>query len=194
MRQNQRITILDAALSVLADDSHPSLTFENVASRAGMTKQSVLYHFPSRDELMRGVIDHAAGALEQSMINYLGKQRDEASAAERIGAYVALAVSDEKGRSSFATWSEAAMRVDMRDAWAARLAPWLSLEDVASSEERARLEVARLAADGFWTAASSGILPPLARDRTAILELINTLCAVPSRMTSLGKETKEVSV
>lgn len=49
--------ILDAGAAVLAEDPHASLA--QVATRAGLTRQTLYAHFPSRDALIEALVDRS---------------------------------------------------------------------------------------------------------------------------------------
>lgn len=54
--ERSRAAILDAAVQVLNTD--PEAGVETVAAAAGVTRQTVYAHFPSREQLLAGVLDH----------------------------------------------------------------------------------------------------------------------------------------
>jgi hypothetical protein len=59
------------------------------------------------------------------------------------------------------------------------MAPWFELPDDLPVATRARLTVARLAADGLWGAVVTGVFPPAPRDQQAVLALIDNLTGTP---------------
>ena len=58
-----RSAILAAAITVLSEDSDTSV--EGIASAAGVTRQTVYAHFPSRDALLRAVADQLTAEVLQ---------------------------------------------------------------------------------------------------------------------------------
>jgi AcrR family transcriptional regulator len=61
-----RDRILAAALSAFAQRGVEATSLDAVAAEIGIRKQTILYYFPSKDALVRGVLEHAAdqvGAL-----------------------------------------------------------------------------------------------------------------------------------
>lgn len=54
--ERSRAAILDAAVQVLNTD--PEASVEAIAAAAGVTRQTVYAHFPSREQLLAGVLDH----------------------------------------------------------------------------------------------------------------------------------------
>lgn len=62
-----RDAILDAALTVVARDGLRASRMEDVASEAGVSRQSVYYHFRSRDEVVSALIDRGLTDLATSI-------------------------------------------------------------------------------------------------------------------------------
>lgn len=50
--------LLDTALELILEGGVESLTYEALAERSGLSKGGVLYHFPSRDDLVRAIREH----------------------------------------------------------------------------------------------------------------------------------------
>jgi len=57
-RSDARARILDAALAVADRVGAAHLTLDAVAAEAGVSKGGLLYHFASKDLLLRGVVEH----------------------------------------------------------------------------------------------------------------------------------------
>lgn len=49
--------ILEAALAVFSAEGFRAATLDGIAAEAGMSKQNLLYYFPSKDEVYRRVLD-----------------------------------------------------------------------------------------------------------------------------------------
>ena len=59
--------ILNAAESVALRDGVSHLTLDAVAAAAGLSKGGVLYNFPSKDALVRGMIDRMIAQTEEEI-------------------------------------------------------------------------------------------------------------------------------
>ena len=55
--------ILDAALASFASRGYEATSLDAVAKELELTKQSILYWFPSKDALLEAVIDRSASDL-----------------------------------------------------------------------------------------------------------------------------------
>ncbi len=74
-----RTKIVDAAMVIVRDQGVSRLTLDEAAKRAGMSKGGVLYHFKSKDELVRGMVQRMLEQCDALLQNHY--------AAEPEGAY-----------------------------------------------------------------------------------------------------------
>ncbi len=65
--ESAREPILEAAIRVASRDGLLSMTLDNVAREAGVSKGGLIYHFASKDELVRSLIAHFALHVEQTL-------------------------------------------------------------------------------------------------------------------------------
>lgn len=63
--------ILTAAEEVVLRDGVAHLTLDAAAAQAGLSKGGVLYHFPSRDALVAGMVDKIIGEFETDIARHL---------------------------------------------------------------------------------------------------------------------------
>jgi TetR/AcrR family transcriptional regulator len=70
-RRTTRDRILDQALALFGSRGFETTSLDQVAAELGVRKQTILYYFPSKAELLDAVIDRSAGelidALEQAV-------------------------------------------------------------------------------------------------------------------------------
>lgn len=60
--------ICEAAMQVVIRDGLLAMTMDNVARQAGISKGGVMYHFPGKEELVRGVLDYFSQQCETMMM------------------------------------------------------------------------------------------------------------------------------
>lgn len=72
-KNNKRSKILEAAAYVVQSDGILNLTLEAAAKKAGVSKGGLLYHFPSKDALVAGMVQY----LMQNYIDSIGKNADQ---------------------------------------------------------------------------------------------------------------------
>ncbi|MFJ4261667.1 TetR/AcrR family transcriptional regulator [Paenarthrobacter nicotinovorans] len=169
MRENQRPRILDAGLRVAGTLEGAAITLDKVAREAGVSKPGLMYHFPTRDALMSGLVEHAALQVIQRMSRFLATEPQKASLTERYAAYIKTAAEGQNARAEWALWSHSAYIPQLQEAWKRHLGPMLDLPPETPHEQRIRLNTARLAAEGLWAAQASGVLAPNEGDRKAVV-------------------------
>lgn len=68
-----RRKIVEAALNVLRAEGAAGLTMRQVASRTGLALSNLQYHYPSREALLVGLVDHHLEACRGAMARGLEK-------------------------------------------------------------------------------------------------------------------------
>ncbi len=66
-KANARERILQAALDVAEECGAGHLSLDAVAKHAGVSKGGLLYHFPSKDDLMRALVEHHLEIAEEAI-------------------------------------------------------------------------------------------------------------------------------
>jgi AcrR family transcriptional regulator len=174
MRPSNRTAIIEAAHRVAERQGGADFSYETTASEAGLTKAGVLYHFPCREDLVLAVVEFVAQAWEEAMLGALDVPFEEATAAQRIRAYVEVAARDDVSRADFAVYADALCRPAHVGPWNEVFSRWFDLEGC-TADERARLTCARFAADGLWVAKATGTMPPSAAEHDALVSLLVSL-------------------
>jgi AcrR family transcriptional regulator len=62
-----RNRVYQAAMGLANRDGLLTLTLENVAAEAGLSKGGILHHFPNKEALLLGVIEHFAEKIDSTM-------------------------------------------------------------------------------------------------------------------------------
>ena len=60
--------ICDAAIQITVRDGLPAMTLDAVAKEAGISKGGLMYHFRSKDEMVRGVLDYFSQRCETMLL------------------------------------------------------------------------------------------------------------------------------
>ncbi|MFN3323201.1 MAG: TetR/AcrR family transcriptional regulator [Bryobacteraceae bacterium] len=182
-----RESILRAAETVAIRDGGNSLTLDRVAREAGVSKGGLLYHFSSKEELLRGLVRRLIDHFDQDLAAYF-EQDAEAPPGRRTRAFVKATV--------HGAWDErAGLGPDRLNAFVALLAAFATdprlleplreryMEFQRQIEEDgidpARATVARLAADGLWLHELLGLAPLDAKVRDEVIEEMMRLTRRP---------------
>ncbi|WP_158842355.1 TetR/AcrR family transcriptional regulator [Saccharothrix deserti] len=172
---NSRAHILDSALALLRSGGTVSL--ESAAQRSGLTKPGLMHHFRTKEALMVALVDHVVDRWERELADRLPTPPTEASARDRVLAYLDWALSGEFDNADLVMLADPRLRDRLTTRWGQRLAPWIDLPADLPTEVRARLAAVRMLADGVWLADAIEVFPLAAderhRVRAAALRLLD---------------------
>ena len=153
MRSSARTKILEATFAVANRSGIPSITLEEAAREAGLTKAGVIYHFKTKRELLEAAVDYLTESWEQAMLSALSGPFEQADPEQRTRAYLAVAADPAFTRGDFLAVCNAFNDPEITKPWSVMTAKWFG--DGGDGEEL-RLKVARFAADGLWFAKTTG--------------------------------------
>lgn len=180
MRPSNRNRILDAAVRIVQREGVTAVTFDSVAAAAELTRGGIMYHFPSREDLLAALHQHLADQWEATLLADAGRPLDELGADDRLAAYVRVSARSAT-RAELQLMLEAATRPEWAAPWSAVLERWAPLpgstEDAAAT---ARL-VARLAADGLWMFEALAYRAMPEAQRRAVAEHLVRAVVAPDR-------------
>ncbi|WP_110589922.1 TetR/AcrR family transcriptional regulator [Microbacterium suaedae] len=148
-RPSARQEVEEAALRVASRVGLGALTYEAVATEAGKTKGGILYHFPSKEDLARAVIERLIGAWEDDALRHLGTPFDAASREDRIAAFLLSSIDTEGEIDAVGDLSvlvDVMHDSELASVWIAFRDRWVG--DVATLT--LQQQVALAAADGIW--------------------------------------------
>ena len=174
--RDTRQALLDAAVSVTREHGLPGLTLDAVAARAGVSKGGLLYHFATKEELIRVLVVDALDAFEADVL----AQSDDGWTEGYVRACAAGDEALSEGRAVVGLLAALAGDPANRAAVAHRAAAW---QDRISREARDPVDatIVRLAADGLWYASVLGEAPPTSALRRAVVQrLIEMARTVPA--------------
>lgn len=151
MRESKREAALEAAKRIVQRDGVTALSYEAVAAEAELTKGGILYHFPSREDLLLALHKYVADQWEQCMIREVGQEAgpqldDDTKAA----AYVRASQNPDRAELLL-TLEAATQNTAASEVWNGVYNRWAAEEPAAAEDDQAvRRFIARLAADGLW--------------------------------------------
>jgi len=174
--------ILDAAEEVVLRDGVARLTLDAAAAEAGLSKGGILYHFPTRDALVAGMVAKIIDEFDRDIERRLEDDREP-------GCFTRAYIS--------ATMEPSAPRPDREDRLgAALIAAAAAQPDLLSPLREAadrwqdRLEhdgidptvatVLRLACDGLWMCDLFGLAAPAQAQRADVERILERMARRPS--------------
>ncbi len=158
---SRRSHLLQAAAAVVRRSGAEALTLDAVAAEAGVSKGGLLYHFPTKDALIQGLLVAALDQFDQALA-----QQPRTQPGDLGRAYLQVTA---LGASEDASLVAAiAQRPELIEPMRSRYQQWTA-ELVADARSPVEAWVMRLTADGMWLADVLDLAPPDAELRAQIL-------------------------
>jgi AcrR family transcriptional regulator len=150
-RKNARTPILEAAATLVATAGVDALTFDGLAEATGISKGGILYHFPSKHDLLLSLVSESVVRFEELWDSFA--QRDKVVAGRQARAfldtYIAVSRSSKVANLNFALLAAAASDPTVMKPYAEAYERWQErLADDGIDEPTAT--ILRLVADGLW--------------------------------------------
>lgn len=174
MRQSNKVAILRGAEQVIRDEGVTAVTFDSVAAATGLTRGGIIYHFPSREDLIGAIHVHLARQWEQQIEAECGKSAAEATLSERLIAYVRTSA-NVSHRAELAMFLESTTS-EHQQPWLDVMTRWTPERDGGFTQDLPdSLWIALLAADGLWFNVATSQPPLDEAIRTRLAEAIVAL-------------------
>lgn len=150
MRSNsKRKNLLDAASYLVEHEGMENLTLEAVANKAGVSKGGLLYHFPSKDALIKGMVDEYSNAFIEDVRS---RSSDESNSTGRWHrAYLESTLKDQESSNKLVTAYVASLFTD--PVFLSKVdKEYQELHDEMAKDGLDEVEAAiiRLAIEGLW--------------------------------------------
>ena len=169
--------IIDAAEEVVLREGVAHLTLDAAAAEAGLSKGGVLYHFPTRDALVAGMVDKIIGEFDRDIE---ARQADRGAPGSFTRAYIRATMSpisstpERQDRLGAALIAAAAAEPELLAPLQAAAGRWQrSLESDGLDPTVAT--VLRLACDGLWLCDLFGLAPPSAALRASLRDQLDVI-------------------
>ncbi|MEV0594026.1 TetR/AcrR family transcriptional regulator [Nonomuraea cavernae] len=143
----RRDELLDAAEEILCDQGSAALTLAAVADRAGVSKGGLLYHFNSKEALIKAMAERLIDDFDQLM----AEQPDDTYTERYLGATLAAVRSGRLRRWAVVTGASGNIYLlaPLREA----MARW-HREGLDEEPDRLASQIVRLACEGLWDVSS----------------------------------------
>lgn len=170
VRPSNRDRIIEAALELVGQHGIQSLTYESLAERTGISKGGIIYHFDSKQTLLRELLAHVSHMQNEAILREIGDLATQHDTADWTRAYI-----DAIAHGFFATGELAVLVDSLRDD--DLRAHWDSVPPVGPTfgELTQDQQIARLAIDGLWFNDAIGETALTPDERTALLNRLRKL-------------------
>ncbi|GAA0718941.1 TetR/AcrR family transcriptional regulator [Dactylosporangium roseum] len=85
-----RAHIQDVALDLFIEEGYDKTSLREIAERLGVTKAALYYHFPTKDDIVRSLIDQRMAAIDQLLEWAQAQPRDERMRLEFVRRYATV--------------------------------------------------------------------------------------------------------
>ncbi|WP_131738601.1 TetR/AcrR family transcriptional regulator [Actinomadura roseirufa] len=144
--------LLDAAESLLSEHGTRALTLAAVADRAGVSKGGLLYHFPTKEALVRALVARVIEEFDDLIASY-----DDGAPGSYTRAYVEATFEILTGEArAYRRWSAisaAATDPEQAGPLSEAMRRWHAHDPGAAADPATDMTV-RLAAEGLWEVVS----------------------------------------
>lgn len=176
-----RDSLLDAAKRVMQRVGAGNLTLDAVAKEAGVSKGGLLYHFPSKQALLRGLVAKGIGHAEEELAEELGPEPQRGQFTQCFMRQAMFGAKDCTHKPPIeAVWSMLGAAAndpslleparEMHAHWQKRLEEDLGDPDVAT--------LFRLVGHGLWSTELFGFSVPDRAQRERILALLSKVAGL----------------
>jgi len=168
-----REMIFQACGRILTHEGLTNLTLEAVAAEAGLSKGGLLYHFPTKKDLIEALFEHHNQKFETRLEALLEEETDDAGAWLRAYARASIEqIVDPDNASLYASLFAAEERyASAHQLMRSKYVDWQQhIEDCGLDPGWATL--IRLTVDGLWFAEMHRYAPPDEARREEIVKLI----------------------
>ncbi|MFP3356535.1 TetR/AcrR family transcriptional regulator [Planococcus sp. SIMBA_143] len=148
-RATRKLEILNAASRVVNEKGIFNLTLEAAALEAGVSKGGLLYHFPSKEALVEGMVVHLAENYREKIAD--GAQKMEKEKGKWTKSYVEVTFNNPYGNKEMNAGLLAAKAVnaDLLDPLRKLYGEWQEELDN-DGIDPIKASIIRLATDGLW--------------------------------------------
>ncbi|QCR18139.1 TetR/AcrR family transcriptional regulator [Agrococcus sp. SGAir0287] len=144
--EDGRALIARMAAEIVHERGLGALTFASVCERSGFTRSGVVYHFPTKQDLVMAAHEHYARVFSERVATHLDVPERDATLDDRVRAFVRQHADDSPGEIELLRLLE---QEPVERLWSGVEATWAPLPDLDDPASMRRF-VARLAAHGLW--------------------------------------------
>jgi AcrR family transcriptional regulator len=157
-RAGARERILDAGHAIAGESGVAAVTLDAVAEKAGVSKGGLLYHFPSKEALVSGMVEDLCRTFAR--LAAAAAQADAEPVGRSARAYLAASAGELWHSSRWlALVGGLVVNPGLLDAWRADVLAGRAADEAENADPVAAA-IARLVADGLWVAGVLGLPGP----------------------------------
>lgn len=188
MRTNKKDLLLATALSIVESDGLAALTYDSLSAASGISKSGLIYHFPTRHQLLVELNTSAARTWTRELEAAAGGPASKVSLRQRMHALLEVE-SHSATRADLLLSIDANLNEEIRAIWDQALAPW-------TDPHNPHAVVVQLIADGLWVYDHFNARPLTQQQRQAAVKtahiFLNKLSTTPSKPSPTSDFTNNI--
>lgn len=167
--------ILDAANRIVQEHGVERLTLELTAQEAGISKGGLLYHFPNKEALIKGMIQYYLEQFTQDF-NAAAEQGGSGTPGRWTRSYLYTTYNEDQRtpRMSSGLLAAVATNPALLSPMQQTFAEWVRLLEQ-DGIDPTKAMIVRLAVDGLWMVELFGLAPPAPAVRVNVLHALERL-------------------
>lgn len=169
-----RQNILQAAYQFVQREGGDRLTLDAVAHEAGLSKGGLLYHFPTKDALIGGMVAYLVDQFQGNLDRAYAEEVPGAGSWLRAYIRASYNSPDEEIDGATALLAAVANNPSLLEPLRAQYASWQARTEH-DGVPAARATIIRLALDGLWFADLLDLAPPTGALREQLITELLTL-------------------
>ncbi|KAA8720744.1 TetR/AcrR family transcriptional regulator [Corynebacterium spheniscorum] len=176
MRPSKKTDILEAAIHIIGEKGGlDALTFDSLAEASGLSKSGLIYHFPSRQQLIIAVHQHLADLWEEELCTIAGAPATELTPEARLRAFVCT-MAHSANRADLVCALNIAQEPEAAEAWESVMRRWAPNPAQVEDDHAARTAyLVQLLAEGLWLHDHVNATPLTPGQRDALTEAVLNL-------------------
>lgn len=170
---SKREQLLHAANHIVLEKGAAHLTLDAVAAQSGVSKGGLLYHFPSKEALVKGMIDHYLATFAVRLDQVYDRLPD--APGRWLRAFVIASFEDDPRNPALLSAAVAAIvnQPELLKPLHAQYAQWMAAA-TADGTSQAVAQVVIAATDGVWFGKVFTLPTVLADVRESLMKLIES--------------------
>lgn len=147
MRTSKKAMLIETAISIVEESGLEALTYDSLAHTSGVSKSGLIYHFPSRDEMLLAINQKLASDWETELENFAGGPASELPLKERVRAMLHT-LSKNATRADLLLALNARPKPELQAVWDDVMGRWNVPQD--QLKENPQLFLLNVIGDGLW--------------------------------------------
>ena len=171
---NTQKAILVAANQIVIEQGVEHMTLEQVAAQAGISKGGLLYHFPSKEALIKGMITFYLERFTEDFDQAASQQGDAAGRWNRSYLSTTFADNQRVPRMSSGLLAAAATNPGLLAPLQEKFREWVALLEK-DGVDPTTAAIIHLVADGLWLVELFGLSAPDEEMKSKVLQAMDEL-------------------